>query len=151
MSRSRWAALIAAAIGLEIALVVLPPFPDILDARLFYTADQAFALLDRLGPNGRASYVRHQLVDLLFIATYTCLARGVSGWLRGRRWTALVPGAFDVLETTGILGLLAMHPSRPVLLAGAIGLCTTLKWAGSVIFGVACLHRLRPRTSDRGR
>lgn len=134
--RIRW--LVAAAVVLDVALLLLPPGRTILDARAYYDADTALAYLDALGPSGRSAYALHECVDLAFIATYTLLLRAL-----GTRWQAkprallFAPSTADVVETAGILVLLAA-PSRP--LATVVGYATLAKWL-TLIVAVVTLVR----------
>ena len=141
--------LVAVVAGLEILLVSIPPGVSILDARFHYGADVAVAYLEDLGAVGRTDYVIHECIDLVFIASYTHLFRQLAA-----RWRLalpslllLVPGAFDLVETAGILGLLAMDHPRSRLLAGVIGYATSGKWLalGAVLVTFVVAFRRRPR------
>lgn len=141
--------LIAVVAGLEILLVSMPPGLSILDARFHYSADVALAYLEDLGAVGRTDYVIHECIDLVFLASYTHLLRQlVARWrLPLPPLLLFAPGAFDLVETAGILGLLAMDHPRSRLLAGVIGYATSAKWLALVAVLVAFVvgFRRRPR------
>src|SRR5262245_13857435 len=127
---ARIVALTGVVIGLDAALLVLPPGPATLDVRLHWGADDASALFAVLGGPGRAAYVRHQLVDLAFIATYLVLGTALARRLRSLAlWGTILAGAFsDVVETAGILVLLRAFPSELRALSDALGWFTSIKW-----------------------
>jgi hypothetical protein len=132
---TRLASLLVLTVVIEAILVVMPPVGlSMLDARLYYRADEAMAFIAELGPRGRSDYFFHECIDLGFIVVYTLLLRALAQrWrLRGRvvRLLVFAPGAADLLETAGILSLLRIYPSGPRLLAGSIGYFTLLKWVG---------------------
>lgn len=138
------------AIVCEAALVLLPPGLAILDARFHYSGDDALAFLNGLGEVGRRAYSTHQWVDLAFIASYTTFLYAAVERFSVRRplalrVTAFLPGAFDLIETVGILVLLATF-ERPGVqafaLASLVGTATTLKWCS---FGVLVAAFLRTR------
>jgi hypothetical protein len=139
---------IALAVILEVLLVILPPGLSILDARLFYTRADATAYLAALGPKGRHGYFLHEVVDLGFIATYTTLLRRLAvRWKlpRALRWLAFAPGAADLVETGGILAVLAVPAAAP--LVAVLGATTAVKWAAAALvvsgFGGALAVRRR--------
>jgi len=55
---TRFASLVVLAVIIEASLIAMPPSLSALDARLFYGADQALALLAQLGPRGRTEYFK---------------------------------------------------------------------------------------------
>lgn len=129
-------------------MLLTPPGTHVLDVRLWYTPDDAFALLDSLGVEGRAAYAKHAVADLVFIAIYTYLLRAAApGRLRALAW---IPGLLDAMETAGILVLLSVFPSRPVTLATAVAIATPLKWAaGGLLVTAIVVMRFAARAARR--
>ncbi len=115
--------------------------PGPIDILFFYTPDEVYAMVDAYGPVVRADYIRFELTaDILYPVLYTlfmCLAISLlfqRGFKAESRWQLLnlVPlgaGFFDVLENLSIVGMLALHPSRPAELAWAATSFTMLKWS----------------------
>jgi hypothetical protein len=140
----RLATLIAVAVLLDVLLIALPPGLSSLDARAHYSADDALAFIGGLGADGRARYLRHELVDLAFIATYAALGQAIAMRLgpRGRwlRRMVLAGGAADLLETTGILFLLRAYPAEPRPLAAAVSVATSVKWFFAAAVCLTALH-----------
>lgn len=141
--------LVAVVVGLEVLLVSIPPGLSILDARFHYSAAEALAYLEELGPVGRTDYVVHECIDLVFIASYTHLLRQLAA-----RWRLVLPpgllfapGAADFVETAGILVLLAMDYPRSSLVAAGIGFATSVKWLGFAVVMVAFAIAFRRRAA----
>ncbi|MGE5248890.1 MAG: hypothetical protein ACM3QS_01650 [Bacteroidota bacterium] len=111
-----------------------------IDLLLFYTPPRVYQMIAAYGPYGRAFYRKVELsVDIVYPVLYTLLLGLLLGWLLQRAFRAesamqklnVVPfGAwlFDLLENIGIVSMLSVHPSTPVLLAWLTALCTLLKW-----------------------
>ena len=109
---------------------------DILDVKLFYTADQAYALLAAYGPTGRHVYlwglatvdmVLPLLYSVLLAVALTLALRPIlrpSSPLRLLNLLPLLAGLCDYLENAAILTLLAHYPQRLDGLAGAAGFLT---------------------------
>ena len=141
-----------------------------LDLLFFYTPAEAFAMLEKYGPAGRALYMKIELtVDLLYPIIYTLFLGLLISWLFQRafppqnkmqKWNVAPLGAwfFDLLENVGILTMLAMYPSQPALLAWIIMLFGLLKWAlvflciVLVLVGLvkAAMNRFRKQTAYSG-
>ena len=121
--------LIGLVIGLDVLLLLMPPGLSMLDARLWYSAADALAFLEELGPVGRTKYFVHECLDLVFIAAYTVLLRQLATrWRLAPRNLLFAPGAADFIETTGILVLLSMGTPRSSTIATVIGYATCSKW-----------------------
>jgi hypothetical protein len=146
MTLRRLVILVILAVLLDVALLVLPPGTAALDARLYYRGGEALAFVDALGGAGRRAYAFHEGLDLVFIATYALVVRALAKRLRVATPLVYAPAAFDLLETTGILVLLATYASGPPLpeLAAALGVLTLLKWvslASVVAIAIAAVRR----------
>jgi hypothetical protein len=132
----------------------------------FYTPAGAFAMIEKYGPAGRALYMKIELsVDIIFPIIYTLFYGLLISWLFQRafkpdskmqRWNVVPVGAwlFDLLENIGIVAMLAMYPSQPVLLAWLTMLLGLLKWGlaflsiGLVLVGLvkAAMNGFRKQT-----
>ncbi len=141
-----------------------------LDLLFFYTPAEAFAMLDKYGAAGRALYLKIELtVDLLYPIIYTLFFGLLISWLFQRafpadskmqKWNVVPVGAwfFDLLENVGIVTMLAMYPSQPILPAWITMLLGLLKWAlvflsiGLVLVGSvrAAMNRFRKQAADSG-
>lgn len=105
-----------------------------LDRMQFYTADEASLLLNSLSESGVRDYLKNEILDLFFLATYSTLFFNLIrryfekiNWLH---WCALVPGIFDVVETSTIIRLLTGNLLQPPTWLGYV---TCLKWIGVTI------------------
>ncbi len=144
----------AVEIALAVLLVVLAAamatwgMLDSLDARLYYTADEATAFLAELDPATRAAYFRNELMDLAFLSAYTLLIVRIIRrvYPHGALPVAIActPGAFDLVETSTILLLLANGASPPAWL----GATTFLKWTSGILPALTLIFGLR-RSSKR--
>jgi len=121
-----------------------------LDMCAFSSSAEVYAVLDGLGPRGRA-------LQALLLATVDVLIPGVSflfgtallgALVRGRaphdwrRWLLLIPLAalvLDLAENAAIAGLLVAHPSRLPSLAALEGLLSGLKFSAYAGVLVAAL------------
>jgi len=121
----------------------------ILDARLYYTGDQARELLGGFNASERLAYFHNELLDFLFMATYSALlflwARRV---LPARfRWIAFVPGVLDLIETSFIL--YAASSAGPWAFFDWLGCITLLKWVTGGVVIVVLVVRGVLRTRAR--
>lgn len=99
---------------------------DTLDARFFYSAQEASDYLTGLSSEKAHRYFVNELIDLVFLATYSMISilslkRGAS---RFSRAIALSPGFADLAETMTILILLSSDLAAPAIL----GILTAAKW-----------------------
>jgi hypothetical protein len=97
---------------------------EILDMQIGYTPDDAYTLLEGLGPEGRQAYaVMLSTGDMLFPIAYSLLFAAIAAWLLARvappdHWTqklsliALIAGISDMAENVSILALIAGFPQR---------------------------------------
>lgn len=120
------------------AFVFLTAPDGALDSHLAYGPQTVRDLLHALQEQGRAAYRLASGLDLAFVVLYSTLLvnwlrffrnRRVKMWL-GSPWLGLVPGLFDAVETTSILGLLYLYPEVPDALVWAAVVATPLKWLG---------------------
>jgi hypothetical protein len=134
-----------------------------LDLMFFYTPAEAFAMLEKYGPAGRALYMKIELsADIIYPIIYTLFYGLLISWLfqrafkpdsRMQKWNIAPVGAwlFDLLENVGIVTMLALYPSQPVFLAWLTMLLGLIKWAfaflsiGLVLVGLvkAAMNRFR--------
>ncbi len=92
---------------------------DILDARLAYSPAQALAMFETLDASSMSTYRTFNKVDFALILLYSALLvtwfrlldPDVEAKLRGWPWLGLLPGLFDLVETTGIA--LLLHSEQP--------------------------------------
>ena len=94
----------------------------ILDMQIGYTPDDAYALLEALGPKGRQAYTAMLLGgDMLFPIAYSLLFAAIAAWLLARvappdHWTqklsliALIGGISDLAENLSILTMIFAFP-----------------------------------------
>ena len=122
----------------------------ILDMQIGYTPDDAYALLDGLGAEGRRAYAA-MLVggDMLFPISYSLLFASIAAWLLLRvappdHWAqklsliALVGGISDIAENLSILAMVFAFPQR---LDGVAWLSSLIKMTkfGSAAVGAPLL------------
>ncbi len=96
----------------------------ILDMRICYTPDDAYALLEALGSEGRLAYATMLLGgDILFPISYSLLFAAIAAWLLARvappdHWAqklsliALIGGISDIAENLSILTMIFAFPQR---------------------------------------
>jgi len=100
-----------------------------LDVRFYYTAQQADDFLRSLSPLESQRYLRTELLDLIFLSSYSVLLAFSMRRLYPSKiflaWYAIIPGVFDLAETMTIILLLAKWISYP---PPWLGLATCLKW-----------------------
>ena len=115
-----------------------------LDAKIYYTGEEAREFLKGLGDGQSDSYFINELLDLLFIFLYSTLAfisaRRIFKTLAFAPWFALVPGVFDLIETSTILFILKVGDT--LLALDNLGLVTFLKWATGVVLVVLALVKI---------
>ena len=126
------AILLVISLCFDLFLLYYPP-PHTLDARLFYSPTTALTYLESLGELGRRHYRIHELADLTFIIAYSALLLRLAAFAGRLRLVCWLPGFFDVIETGGILILLAAYPNRLLFLATLVAAATPLKWASFLL------------------
>jgi hypothetical protein len=122
---------------------------DILDSRLYYSAEEASLFFRSLSPSQMDRYFKHELLDLLFLTSYTLLDITLLARLFPEqprlRYLGLVPGFFDALETLGILAVLTGAPISRIV--PWLGIATCLKWITGA--GIALMILVRLTTQRR--
>lgn len=102
---------------------------QILDSRFFYTSTEASSFFANLSVEKTKAYVRNEIFDLGLIVTYTFLLITLLRRFRplqARIWVlALLPGAFDSVETGTIISILLGVIAKPPFWLGFV---TSLKW-----------------------
>lgn len=132
-----------------------------LDRLPWYTAPKALTLLADLGPEGRARYVRNECVDLVFLCVYSAFAYVATGWIwegrlsppavRRAQRLSLLPGLFDLAETTLVLSALSGSPDNLTAKVGWLCLLTPAKWlaAAALVAFALCGAALNLRSGAR--
>jgi hypothetical protein len=127
------------------ALMFLFGTTNILDAKLYYSHAFANDFFANLTPQERAVYLRHEWFDLGLIVSYTSAffmwskRLFVKSKVMGA--VALIPGAFDLLETSSIIYILANDVQDVV---AWLGIITLHKWIlGAIIFSLFFRQQLR--------
>ena len=107
-----------------------------LDTRFYYTGDEARLFLSSLSPEGKAQYLRGEILDFLFMFFYSWLAMNLMKknypQLKLLHVLAIVPGIFDNMENTTIL--YALKDPLGATALDTLGLVTSIKWSvGGVV------------------
>jgi len=125
---------------------------NLLDMRLSYTAEQAQAVFETLGENGRQAYAQFSMsADLVFPLTYGLFFSTGLAFLYRRALTEhpqrfspvflpLLGMVFDYFENFTLVALLAEYPNLNPIALQAASLFTSIKWlfqaASAVAFAV---------------
>ncbi len=110
---------------------------DELDIKFFYTSVQANNFLQGLSASQAGAYLLNEIMDLLFLSTYSLLFFFLARRFYFRKtWMALVPGFFDLIETTTIIFLLINRSWAP---PHWLGYATSLKWTTGIILAITIL------------
>lgn len=130
-----------------------------LDLMFFYTPAEAFAMIEKYGPDGRDIYFKIELTaDILYPIVYTLFYAFLLSWLfqrgfkpesRMQKYNVMPVGAFlfDMLENAGIVTMLSMYPAQPAAMAWLTMLFGSLKWLfafasiGLVLYGLVMALR----------
>lgn len=130
-----------------------------LDLMFFYTPAEAFAMIEKYGPDGRDIYFKIELTaDILYPIVYTLFYAFLLSWLfqrgfkpesRMQKYNVMPVGAFlfDLLENAGIVTMLSMYPAQPAAMAWLTMLFGSLKWLfafasiGLVLYGLVMALR----------
>ncbi len=134
------------------SLVEISGGVGLLDVMPYYSAQEAFSLLDRYGTQGRELYLRFLVADFMFIPAYglgfsllfTRAVRARFGENDTRLWLNLLPlaaGLFDCLENLCILGMLLMYPATNLALGTLSGIATLCKTALTLV-SLLCMSYL---------
>ncbi len=108
---------------------------ETLDARFFYSGVEAEHILYG-GTSAQAErYFWNEILDLVFIALYSCMLWlcavrfKITGW---QKWVlAVLPGVFDILETMFILLALQWRASPEML--SVLAFVTASKWISAML------------------
>lgn len=137
-----------------------------LDLRLWYSPDEAYALMRALGASGRAGYLNFLALDCIFLMAYGAgFAFLVSALLRRASWTMgnrgylryanLLPvgvALADALEDVATLAQLLSYPHFLPAAAVAGGAFTLVKHVGTglslVLIGAATLGALKRQLAE---
>lgn len=113
-----------AVIILSTAMTILGP-RESLDAKFYYTGEQAHALLLSFTAEEAEKYFRNEIIDLLFIVAYTSLLfMALKKRAPNFIWLAFPAGFFDLIETSSILYCLKASP----VFLNQLGFVTAFKW-----------------------
>ena len=117
---------------------------DLLDVRLYYTAQEAFRAMDRYGASGRAWYFRFLAVDFVFLSIYgfafslflTRMTKSLFDQPSPWNKVNLLPFGIalaDCCENICILTLLVSYPEQNLVVGTLAGTATLIKWLLTVI------------------
>lgn len=130
----------------DIVLMTIGP-RDALDIRLYYTGEQARALLASFDEAQIHRYFVNECIDLAFIMTYSALLFVcMQKYWRRYRVLAFLPGFFDLIETVSILIALSTPGQHDFF--DWLGVATFLKWTTGAALVVAIL--LQPLRRGKG-
>jgi|GEM_PF-3653894 len=125
------------------AMASLMSASDILDARFYYSAREATGFFAALEPPQNKIYLEHELLDLVFLSSYTALfgtlAKRVFPNSSSLQFFAFAPGLFDLIETGSIMAILL--GSSPGIFVGWLGVVTCCKWIAGSLFAIAIFVR----------
>lgn len=114
------------------AMLMIAP-PGILDSRFYYSAETASAFFHGLSADESGRYLLSEILDLLFIMSYTSTLALVFRRFSLSKVSAFVPGTLDLIESIPIvlclMGWLKIE-SLPFL-----GILTLAKWSSVGIVG----------------
>lgn len=100
---------------------------DSLDAKFFYTGEQARNLFANFSLEDKEAYFLNEIFDLFLIFSYSFLFLTLK-----RHLFALVPGFFDLVETLTVL--YALKYGEPFNVFSFLGVMTALKWSTGALF-----------------
>lgn len=134
---------ILALVGLYFMMSAMGLGNDILDMRIYYTSEDAAKYLLNLSLEKANLYFDHELFDLLFLTSYSALFffsfEGLFPHASSLKWITVLPGLFDLFETTGILVALSFGPKS--LTMCWLGIFTLLKWLSGLVVVLVLLSR----------
>lgn len=136
-----------------------------LDKLPWYTAEEGLKLLADLGAEGRLRYLRNEWLDLGFLFAYSAFAFIATGWIwegrlgapavRRGQYLALLPGVFDLVETSLVISALSGYPEGLTAKMSGLCLATPAKWLAAALLIVsalcgAALNVWKPKPSSGG-
>lgn len=110
-----------------------------LDAKLYYTGNQAISLFKHMEKIQVKIYLYNEILDLLLITSYSLLFYLCVMNLYPQnfkiRYLCLLPGGFDLIETFSVL--LIINRGGPYSILHWLGIITLFKWTtGLLIVGL---------------
>lgn len=133
--------LVALIVAIDISMLIFGP-PKTLDAKLYYSGEQARALFASMSEADVHAYQWNEIFDLVLIAAYSAgsviILRRLFPRKRFAVPLALLAGSFDLVETSTIL--MALQDPGAQSSFDWLGICTLLKWicGGSIWLAIAC-------------
>jgi len=130
---------------------------ELLDLRLYYSAQEAFRTIESYGAEGRALYLRFLAADFVFVPIYglgfallfTRMALALWGRSSSRMWINLLPLGIvlaDFLENICLLLLLTGYPERSLFVGALAGVATLTKhvltFSALLFLVIGCLSLL---------
>lgn len=134
------------------ALMVLFGPPDSLDRKLYYSGEEARALLESFSAADLKAYFINEWIDLGFLTTYTlAFVFAFRSVFPGKPWLLVFPllgGCCDLIETSIVLAVLKQMVPHSVF--NGLGGVTFVKWSAGAVAGLiliyGLIHRLlRPK------
>ena len=118
--------------------------PDCLDAKLFYSGEQARALINSFSESDLRAYFLQEILDLGFLTSYTTLFLLMLRRLSpAKTWLLIFPvivGLSDLVETTVTILVLKFSGSK--MWFDWLGLFTFVKWVLGAIVALIIFTRL---------
>jgi len=115
------------------------------DVRLGYSTQTLYRVLEAYGDEGRRSFRRLLLGDMIFPAIYGALLYSLGGLLAREpmssiaQHAAIAAAAFDYAENVFLLIVLRRFPFRSSALARLASICTSLKMVAIAVSVVSLL------------
>ena len=147
----------AVAVLLSASFTFFPFGDDLLDSNLTYTHEEAMAMIESYGEEGRRTYMTLSLsVDMLLPIVYVsflvgALHRSLTGFRASAfAGIAFAAGTLDVLENIQIATILAQFPDISTIQTSLTSLTTRLKWAMLIASLAAIFISVAIRIFKRG-
>ncbi len=130
----------------NVGLGWMMPKEHALDLKFAYSASEAYAALEDMGPAQRESYkIGIVSLDMPYIPVYCLLFSGllVRVWKRrAAAWLPLAIAVMDLLENLSVLVLLALFPAKNETMGLAASFFSTSKWALIALLAIALVFGL---------
>jgi hypothetical protein len=114
-----------------------------LDIRFYYSADEAKSFFQNLSPSETRAYLQNEFFDVGFFVTYSfllfCWFQRVYRAYPRHSFIALIPGMFDLVETSVIIAVLVGLIKEPPTW---LGMTTCLKWTTGAFFVLTTAFQL---------
>lgn len=145
------------AVLLSASFSFFPFGDDLLDAKIMYTHEQAMAMIESYGEDGRRTYTTVSMsVDMLLPIVYVSflvglLHRNLTG-LRASAFAgiAVATGVCDMLENIQIATMLTQFPDISTIQTTLTSLTTRLKWVMLVASVAAIVISVALRVLKKG-